>query len=148
MLGIFIGIIIQCVFGWKKHQSQKTKKVAQGTFHEIDIKPRDHSHTKGDSTVGQAGIASISVADGNSGYPIDDERMEGKKRHGKNKKLDKLNTEHVGGAEYDTAKPKKGRKKPNKMMTVADNHLNIEDDEMNNSWDSNQHMAMKVDLSN
>ena len=152
MVGIFCGICLNCRHG-AKHQSQRTKKVTttSGSIHEIEIKPRamDRSKDK-ERTAEHGGIAGMSVADGNSGFPLNEGEMEGK--HKKQKKRNKMNRDEVEGEElkvedrnFDGTKAKKRSKKA--KANDPDRLSMQRDDEMNNSWDSAQHGAMKVDLS-
>lgn len=101
MIGIFLGICLNCSRA-TKHQSQKTKKVTSGSFHEIEIKPRMNLSKTKENTSSQMGMASISVADGNTGYPITEEGMEGKRKtKGKHTKMNRADVEGEEEKEMD-----------------------------------------------
>lgn len=96
----------------------------QGSFHEIEIKPKafhDYSNSKdNERTTDHKGIAGISAADGNSGYPLEEEKMEGKQQ--RKKKSSKFRQDNLENEDMDRmddgTKPKK-RKKKMKMMHGA-----------------------------
>ena len=77
MFGIAWVLIRECACG-KKPEATKRKKVQQGSaFNEIEITSK--AFESKENTVGQAGIASFSVADGHSNVPpYSEEVMEGK----------------------------------------------------------------------
>ena len=77
--------------------------------------------------------------------------MEGKQK-AKQKAMSKMNKDNVAGEEPQDAKrsktKKKGYKKSLKSQKFKSDHLSMQDnEEMNNSWESAQDQAMKVDLS-